>query len=184
MRADAARNIEKVLSTGARLLAQDPATTIAAIAAAAEVDRRTVYRRFDSRETLLAAVYEARLDAIEVAISEARLTEAPVAVALHRYVEGIIRVNRKWPVELQRMRADATILDRRAEFIAEAARFVQRATDEGLFRDDLPEGWVGALLRNIVHLASLEFPDIEPAQAADYAVESILRGAGRSPKAV
>ncbi|WP_328610222.1 TetR family transcriptional regulator [Amycolatopsis sp. NBC_00345] len=179
MRADAARNIEKVLSTGARLLAQDPTTTIAAIAAAAEVDRRTVYRRFESREALLAAVYEARLDAVEAAIREARLTEAPVAVALHRYAEGIIRVNRDWPVELQRMRADLTIRDRRAEFSAQVAAFVQRATDEGLFRDDLPEGWVDSLLRNIVHLASLEFPGIEPAQAADFAVESLLRGAGR-----
>jgi len=129
MRADAARNIEKVLRTGARLLAQDPTTTIAAIAVAAEVDRRTVYRRFDSRETLLAAVYEARLDAVGKAIAAARLTEAPVA---------------------------------------------------GLFRDDFPEGWIQALLIHTVNVAAHEFPGIDAAQAADFAVDSLLRGTGRT----
>ena len=87
MRADAAHNLEAVLTTGARLLNDDPATSIAAIAAAAGVDRRTVYRRFASREELLAAIYTARLDAIEAAADAARLAETPVAVALHRYAE-------------------------------------------------------------------------------------------------
>ncbi|MFD0478410.1 hypothetical protein ACFQ0B_67185 [Nonomuraea thailandensis] len=36
MRADATRNLERVLSTGARMLADDPSASIAAIAAAAE----------------------------------------------------------------------------------------------------------------------------------------------------
>jgi hypothetical protein len=42
MRADAARNLDKVLSTGAHLLAQDPSTSVAEIAAKEGVDRRTV----------------------------------------------------------------------------------------------------------------------------------------------
>jgi AcrR family transcriptional regulator len=180
MRADAARNIDKVLRTGARLLAQDPTTTIAAIAAAAEVDRRTVYRRFDSRETLLAAVYEARLDAVGEAIAAARLTEAPVAVALHRYVEGIITATREWPVELRRMREVLGVRDRRGDFIAQVTAFVERAVGEGLFRDDLPGGWIQALLVHTVNVAAHEFPEIDAAQAADFAVDSLLRGTGRT----
>src|ERR1700754_2812022 len=109
VRADATRNVELVLRPGARLLADDPSASIAAIAAAAGVDRRTVYRRFASREELLAAVYRARLDAVEEAFEAARLREAPVAVALHLYVEGIIAVNRRWPVETSRMVAEETI---------------------------------------------------------------------------
>ncbi|MFE4723000.1 TetR family transcriptional regulator, partial [Streptomyces sp. NPDC056728] len=69
MRADAARNLETVLTTGARMLAADPTASISSIAAEAGVDRRTVYRRFASREELLATIYESRLEAVEQAIS-------------------------------------------------------------------------------------------------------------------
>lgn len=179
MRADAARNLETVLSAGARLLATDPSASIAAIAAAAGVDRRTVYRRFASREELLAAVYKARLDAIEQAIDAARLDRAPVAVALHRYAEGIVTVNRTWPVELGRMRADETIRARRDGFIEQVDAFLRRATEEGLLRADLPAGWAGALLRQLLHLATDELPDLDAGQAADVLVETYLRGVGR-----
>src|SRR3954471_15416109 len=124
VRADAARNLEAVLTTGARMLAADPAASIASIAAEAGVDRRTVYRRFDTREALLAAIYTSRLDAIEQAIADARLREAPVAVALHRFVENIIAVNRKWPVDLTRMLADDAMRERRDASVREVDTFV------------------------------------------------------------
>jgi AcrR family transcriptional regulator len=178
VRADAARNLETVLTTGARMLAADPAVSIAAIAAEAGVDRRTVYRRFAGREELLAAVYEARLDAVEEVIEAARLGEAPVAVALHRYVEGIIAVNRKWPVELTRMRAEESIRDRRNRMGEQVDAFLERATDEGLLRSGLPAGWTSALLRQLMHLASQDLPGLSAAQAADVLVDTLLRGIG------
>jgi hypothetical protein len=49
-----------------------------------------VYRRFASREELLAVIHEARLAAIERPTKEARLRETPVTVALHRCAEGLI----------------------------------------------------------------------------------------------
>lgn len=178
MRADAARNLEAVLTTGARILATDPGASIASIAAEAGVDRRTVYRRFASREDLLAAIHESRLSAIEQAIADARLREAPVTVALHRYVEGIIEVNRKWPVDLSRMLDDETIRERRDRSRLEVDRFIERATEEGLLRADLPEGWASALLPQLMHFASRELPDLSAAQAADLAVDTLLHGIG------
>ncbi len=178
VRADAAHNLELVLRTGARLLADDPSVSIAAIAAAAGVDRRTVYRRFSSREDLLAAVYRARYDAVEAAIAAARLREAPVGVALHRYVEGIIEVNRRWPVETFRMLSEKTIRDRREGFIAEVEHFLRRATDEGLLRDDLPRGWIGALLPSLLLRAAEDLPELSAAQAADVVVDTLINGLG------
>ncbi|MFI5612751.1 TetR family transcriptional regulator [Amycolatopsis sp. NPDC051903] len=178
MRADAARNVELVLTTGARMLAQDPAASIAAIAAEAGVDRRTVYRRFASRDELLAAVYQARLDAIEAAIEAARLREAPAPVALHRYVEGIIEVNRTWPVELTRMRAEPAIRERRQRAIVEVDAFLRRATDEGLMRPGMPDGWAGVVLGNLLHLAAQEMSELTAAQAADVLVTTFLDGFG------
>jgi AcrR family transcriptional regulator len=63
MRVDAARNLDAVLQTGARLLADDPTTSVATIAAEAGVDRRTVHRRFAGRQALLCAVFHAKLAA-------------------------------------------------------------------------------------------------------------------------
>ncbi len=161
------------------MLATDPSASIAAIAAEAGVDRRTVYRRFASREALLAAIYRSRLDAIEEAVAAARLREAPVAVALHRYVESIIAVNRKWPVELTRMRAEESIQERRNRVIEEVDTFLGRATREGVLRSDLPDGWVGALLPQLMHLASRQLADSSAAQAADLVVDTLLNGVGR-----
>ncbi|WP_236584421.1 TetR/AcrR family transcriptional regulator [Streptomyces sp. MBT53] len=178
MRADAARNLELVLSTGARMLADDASASIAAIAAEAGVDRRTVYRRFASREELLAAVYQARYDAVEQAIDAARLDQAPVAVALHRYVEGIIEANRKWPVETSWLRAEEAIRERRQRLIDQVDAFLLRATDEGLLRSDLPPGWVAALLPPLMRNAAEGLPELSPAQAADVVVDTLLRGVG------
>ncbi|MEV6740736.1 TetR family transcriptional regulator [Streptomyces sp. NPDC051104] len=144
------------------------------------VDEDAVYRRFASREELLAAIYESRLTAIEHAIKDARLREAPVAVALHRYVENIIAVNRTWPVDLTRMLADEAVRRRRDACVAEVDAFLERATDEGLLRPGLPEGWASALLPQLMHLVSRQLPELSPAQAADVVVDTLLHGLGAS----
>jgi AcrR family transcriptional regulator len=177
MRADASRNLSLVLRTGARLLAEDPTTSIAAIAAQSGVDRRTVYRRFDTREALLAAVFQAKLDSVQQVLDEARLDEAPVAVALHRYVEGIIPVSREWPLDTRRMmRDDPAANARREEQSQRLDRFVRRASDEGLLRADLPGGWARSMLDSLVDNAAHDFPEIEAPQAADLIVGTLLNG--------
>ncbi|GGK99283.1 TetR family transcriptional regulator [Sphaerisporangium melleum] len=179
MRADAARNLDAVLRTGARLLAADPSTSMGAIAAEAGVDRRTVYRRFPSREALLAAVFQAKLDSAERVLDEARLVEAPVAVALHRYVEGIVPVSRQWPVDVRRMmRADPVANARRETQSARLDRFVERAAAEGLFRADVPPAWARATLDHLVDTVAHDFPDLAPPQAADLVLKTLLNGLG------
>ena len=180
MRADAARNLEKILSTAARLLAADPGASMVRIAAEADVDRRTVYRQFESREALLAAIYTARYDAVEIAFENARLTEAPVAVALHRYVEGIIEATRRWPVAFDQMAGDPATAVRRRELGDRLDAFIRRCVDEELFRADLPDGWIEGLLRQVTKVAADDLTHIEAAQAADLVVETLLRGVGRS----
>ncbi|WP_041543948.1 TetR/AcrR family transcriptional regulator [Catenulispora acidiphila] len=160
------------------MLAADPGASIAAIAAEAGVDRRTVYRRFGSREELLAAIYEARLTAIGEAIEDARLREAPVAVALHRYVENIVAVNRIWPVDLNRMLATDAVRERRNAYVAEVDAFLERATEEGLLRSGLPAGWVGVLLPEVTNLVVRQQPELSHGQAADLVVETLLQGIG------
>src|SRR5882757_9792495 len=180
MRADAARNLDAVLETGARLLAADSGTSITAIAAEAGVSRRLVHRRFASREALEECVFQTKLEAIDAVLADARLDSAPVAVALHRFVEGIIAVVRRYPIGPEQMRDDTESYARMLDQRAQVGAFMQRAMDEGLIRSDLPDGLPQALLHQIIALLAHRFPDDDPGQAADIAVDTLLKGMGRS----
>jgi AcrR family transcriptional regulator len=180
MRTDAARNLDAVLQAGARLLAEDPGTSVSAIAAAAGVDRRTVYRRFPNRDALLCGVFQAKLDALDEALIQSRLTEAPVGVALHKLIEGIVRVVRTYPVGTEQMSCSSSAFEKHLELRGRIETFLRRATDEGLIRTDLPDGMPWALLYSIVDLVALRFPELECGRAADLAVETLLGGIGSS----
>jgi AcrR family transcriptional regulator len=179
VRADAARNLDAVLQTGARLLAQDPGVSVAAIAEAAGVDRRTVYRRFPNRDALLCAVFQAKLTAIEDVLAQSRLTEAPVGVALHRLVEGVVAVVRRYPVGHEQMACSPGVSAFRAEQREKIETFLRRAADDGLIRADLPAGMAWYLLYGVIDLVAHRYPDLECGRAADLAVEILLGGIGR-----
>jgi AcrR family transcriptional regulator len=180
VRADAARNIDAVLQTGARLLADDPGVSVAAIAVAAGVDRRTVYRRFPNRDALLCAVFQAKLDAVDDVIAQSRLDEAPVGVALHRLVEGAVQVARRYPVGYQQMGCSASALTRHLAQREKVETFVRRAVDEGLIRGDLPDGMVWLLLHDIVDLVAHGLSDLDCGRGADLAVDVLMGGIRRT----
>jgi AcrR family transcriptional regulator len=178
MRADATRNLETVLLTGARVLAGDPTASMAEIAHQSGVDRSTVYRRFPTREALLAAVFQAKLDAAEQVIDEARPEEAPFAIALHRLVEGTIVVSRRWPVDLQLMLEDPEASARGAGLRARIGNLVDRGVDEAIVRSDLPDDWACEVLLALVDLAAHRQEQLAPGAAADLAVGSFLGATG------
>lgn len=181
MRADAVRNHLSVLHTGARLLAEDPRTPMAAIAAAAGVDRTTLHRRFATREALLRAVFQVKLDSAERVLNEARLTEAPVPVALHRYVEGIVPVSREWPLDTRRMmEMDSEASARREVQSARLSAFIQRACDVGYLGPGIDAAWARVVLDALVDSVAHRFPELDPPQAADRVVGTFLRGLGSS----
>jgi AcrR family transcriptional regulator len=180
MRADAVRNLEAVLLTGARVLARDPTASMAAIAREAGVDRSTVYRRFPTREALLAAVFQAKLDAAERGLDAARLEEAPIPVALHRLVDETVEVSRRWPVDVARMRQDPAAARRSDELRERIEAFVARAARAGLVREDLPERWARDLLIGMMDLAAHRQRDLPSGVAADLVSEAFLRAVGSS----
>ena len=179
MRADAARNVDTLLQTGAAVLAADPGASMAAIAEQAGVDRSTVYRRFANREALLAAVYKAKNDAAGEAMDDARLEQAPVAVALHRFIENIVAVSRRWPVDTERFMADPVAGQTAKLRLARLQAFVARAVDEGLF-EPADEAWVVELLRTLPGVAAHRTA-LEPGPAADLVVRTLLDGL-RTPR--
>jgi AcrR family transcriptional regulator len=180
MRVDAARNLDAVLQTGARLLADDPTTSVATIAAEAGVDRRTVHRRFASRQALLCAVFHAKLAVIEEVLDASRLEAAPVAVALHRLVEGVIAVTRRYPIDTLDPGCPEGATPKVQEHRERIDAFLRRATDDGLIRCNLPDGMAGAMLHSIIHLVGTQFRGLDCGRAADLAVETLLKQHRRS----
>ncbi|SEQ46701.1 TetR/AcrR family transcriptional regulator [Lentzea albida] len=176
MRADATRNIQAVLRAAARVFSTDPLARITDVAAAAGVDRRTVYRRFDSREDLLLAVYRARLDELEALIDET-LVDRPVREALPAFCERGIRLSRDWPVDV-RAATDPAIRSRREELDARMDDFLRRAEREGVLAPGLPAGWSLRTLQTQLHTVAQEMPALEPAEAAALVVRTFLNGVG------
>jgi hypothetical protein len=149
MRADAERNLDAVLETGARLLAADPGVSVAAIA-----------------------------QAIEDVITQSRLSEAPVMVALHRLLEGIVVADRRYPVGYRQMHCHPTTSDRLEKLREQIEAFLQRAVDEGEIRSGLPEGMAWSLFITIVDLVAHRLDELDPGPAADVAADTLLNGIG------
>ncbi|MGW0579590.1 TetR family transcriptional regulator, partial [Streptomyces sp. NPDC002920] len=99
------------------------------------------------------------------------------AVALHRYAEGIIAVSRRWPVDVQQVREEATAA-RLRRLIEQLDAFMARAVREGVIRPGLPDRWARSLLVHLTNIAAHETPELSPAQGADMVVDSLTTGLG------
>src|SRR4051812_39267931 len=98
MRADAARNVHRIVAVAARLLGEDPSAGMADVAAAADVSRATVYRHFPTREALIAAIQEQAFAASEQALEACRLDEGSAVEALRRPCEAWLGRAQRYPV--------------------------------------------------------------------------------------
>ncbi len=96
LRADAARNVKRILETAARVLADDQGAGMAEVAAAAGLARATLYRHFPTRADLVAAIRAQAYDDAGAAIAACRLEEGPVGDALGRLIEGLVAVGDRY----------------------------------------------------------------------------------------
>jgi TetR/AcrR family transcriptional repressor of mexCD-oprJ operon len=96
LRADAARNLDRIVEVAARLLGDDPHVGMAAVAAAADVSRATVYRHFPTREALIAAIRSQAFEHGEQAVADCRLEEGSASEALRRLVAAWLDIAERY----------------------------------------------------------------------------------------
>lgn len=151
LRADSERTMRAILEAADQVLAQDPAATLRQIADAAGVARTTVHRRFASREALLDALMQDKLEQMEAVLDASRPETAPPLVALHEMSAGYIRVKTAWRFhEIGPSAAHEDVVER----IQAKNRLVfRRLADAGVIAPDTDLDWAVRAYFALLHEA-------------------------------
>jgi AcrR family transcriptional regulator len=157
-RADAQRNIDKILAAGLELYSSRQGVSVGEVAEAAGVGRVTLYGHFPSRADLAKALMDRAFEETEAAWQGVDTTGA-ADDALERVLREQwhlmernrnLRDNIIGDVSPQWLRARHDPILRRIE------ELIARGQDDGVFRTDLPLSWLVTALYSLVHAAADE----------------------------
>lgn len=179
LRADAARNVERILEAALHALAEDPAAGMGEIATAAGVGRATLYRHFPLREDLIAAIRELARSEAMAAIEAARPDEGPAGEALLRLVRALLRVSDRFRVLAYDVPppTDAPS-ETQVQIGALIEALVRRGQREGEFSRRVPVAWAARSWGFLMLAAIREIADgrADEARAARLVASTWLDG--------
>ncbi|MGD9483076.1 TetR family transcriptional regulator [Streptomyces sp. TRM70308] len=159
-RADAERSRVAVLDAAVRLLAERPDAGMAAIAAAADVTRQTVYAHFGTRGALLDAVADRITDQAMAAMDEAEAESGSALDALLRLQDIGWELFARNPVLLQLGARAGTDPDadraRHEPVTARLTRLIEEGQAAGEFDAAPPATWLVAAVTAVSHAAGDE----------------------------
>ncbi|GAA3470135.1 TetR/AcrR family transcriptional regulator [Nonomuraea roseola] len=176
-RADAERNIARIVSAARELMSSNPNATTDDIAQAAGVGRMTLYGHFRTRAALVEAALMDALRAGEETLSSLDLAgdarEAMTrllvsswelvaeSAALLAAAEGVLPAGR--------------VRELHAEPVQRMAELIRRGQEQGVFRTDMPTTWLVSMTHYILHGAADEVRAgrLPPHDAADVVTKSI-----------
>jgi AcrR family transcriptional regulator len=159
LRADAARNLARILDAAREVFAERGSeASMAEIAARAGVGTATIYRRFPTKEDLLAALFEqavARLAADAAQAAEAK----DVRRALRGFMQRVVAAHMADRSYCECAETDVKLrpeVQRRFdELIASVDRLLVRAREAGEVRDDVNAYDVPVLLMGVAQAGAL-----------------------------
>lgn len=157
-RADARRNIARILDAAVEVLGEDPTASVGAIAEAAGVGRVTLYGHFASREVLVEAALQHAIDRGEEQLSQVDLSGDPRA-ALERLIHSswqLVLQSQSLLIAAQDSLSPERILAVHDKPVRRVSELVRRGQDDGVFRSDLPVTWLVGVLHNVIHGAANE----------------------------
>src|SRR3954462_8921830 len=147
MRADARRNRNAVLDSGARVLSERPMASMQEIADASGVGRTTVYRHFPAREDLVAALITRVAEEVTSVTLAAVAIDRPATTVLEHLSRDIVALGSRWRFLRGQERDVRAGL---AESDLAFRDWVLEAQARGEVRGDLPADWVLAMTRGLI----------------------------------
>jgi AcrR family transcriptional regulator len=155
LRADAARNVHRIVEVAARLLGENPNVGMGEVGLAAGVSRATVYRHFPTREALISAIQAQAVEQSERALLACRLDEGSATDALQRLCTAWLDVAERYAMAQLAAQPgvaiDAQAREHRSRILGYPLRaLIERGQAAGDFSPTLSTEWAvrvfGALL--------------------------------------
>lgn len=149
LRADAARNLELILGAAEQAFAEKGhEVCVADIATRAGVGQATIFRRFETKDDLIAAVFERKLGHVvacaEAAARKKRAWDGLVAF-MAKATELQVRDRGFFQSQAERFMSDPAIQAQKQRVVAAVDDLVARAKAEGSLRADIKTMDVHAL---------------------------------------
>jgi AcrR family transcriptional regulator len=134
LRSDAQRNLERILGAARAIFAERGLdASVADVAARAGVGTATIFRRFPTKDDLLAAVLESELNTLVAQVEQA----GSVAELMRAMIERFVSVRCLCEVagsELLKQRTPAALKER---IVSKLAELLRREQDAGAIRRDI-----------------------------------------------
>jgi TetR/AcrR family transcriptional regulator, mexCD-oprJ operon repressor len=158
-RADAQRNIERILDAAVEALTDDLDASMSEIARRAGVVRATIYVHYPTRDALLDAVTERAFSEIGRVIDAAEPQRGDPVEALRRVTaaawRNLGRYHALVAITTSRETSEA-VHERHASVLDQLLPLIQRGQASGAFRRDVPADWHLSMLIALIHAASAE----------------------------
>ena len=174
MRADAQRNVERILGAAVDALAEDLDASMTEVARRAGVARATIYVHYATREALIEAVRERAFGEIGAAIAAAQPEAGDPVDALRRVLAAAWSGLGRYHALVAITTATQTpqeLHDRHASALGALVPLIERGQRAGAFRRGVPPVWHLSMMLSLIHAASAE---VRAARITEDAAEAAL----------
>jgi AcrR family transcriptional regulator len=175
-RADAERNLARIIESATTLLAVNPGASMAEIAEASGLVRATLYRHFPTRDDLIRAMYAEALDDALKAILSVDPEQGKATDAIARVVDALLVVGDRYRILSEQRRGYPELREKEQSVGAPLIALVERGQRSGELRDDMPLRWIVAALGSLVNeaLRAVGREDIDRAEAGTLVTRMFL----------